>query len=158
MKMILSKTFTFDAAHRLLDYNGKCANLHGHTWKGEVRIINIYSIDKVVPDGILLDFSKIKKIIEKFDHTYLNDLININPTAENLSALICLMVTDEVWKRFKPIVDEHPSQYYKVTVKLWESDSSFIFIDTQDAMEWFGFDIEYEIRKYNEFFREIDNE
>ena len=34
----LTKSVTFDAAHRLRDYVGKCANLHGHTYKLEVAI------------------------------------------------------------------------------------------------------------------------
>ncbi|MCD6102754.1 MAG: 6-carboxytetrahydropterin synthase, partial [Thermotogaceae bacterium] len=31
--MLISKEFTFDAAHRLMKYKGKCENLHGHTYK-----------------------------------------------------------------------------------------------------------------------------
>jgi len=31
--LLISKEFTFDAAHRLMKYKGKCENLHGHTYK-----------------------------------------------------------------------------------------------------------------------------
>src|SRR5210317_1043455 len=31
--MLISKTFKFDAAHKIPNYNGKCSQLHGHTWK-----------------------------------------------------------------------------------------------------------------------------
>jgi 6-pyruvoyltetrahydropterin/6-carboxytetrahydropterin synthase len=48
----------------LLHYIGKCANLHGHRWKIEVWI-------EGEPDPatqILIDYSLIKQVIEKYDH------------------------------------------------------------------------------------------
>ncbi|WP_178075286.1 6-carboxytetrahydropterin synthase, partial [Pseudomonas sp. 2822-17] len=32
-RVLVSKEFTFDAAHHLHSYEGKCKNLHGHTYK-----------------------------------------------------------------------------------------------------------------------------
>ena len=32
-KMLLSRDFTFDAAHNLIHYHGKCERLHGHTYR-----------------------------------------------------------------------------------------------------------------------------
>lgn len=82
--MIISKIFTFDSAHKLPGYSGKCANLHGHTWK------LIVSCDGEVDaeTGMIIDFNEIKKIvnekvIDKLDHSYLNDTIE-NPTCENI--------------------------------------------------------------------------
>jgi len=79
----------FDAAHKLIDYEGKCAELHGHTWKVEVYVVG----EKIDSVGILVDFSileeKLNKIIERLDHKFLNDLKEIgNPTCENLSKYI----------------------------------------------------------------------
>ena len=58
------KNAYFDASHRLLHYNGKCANLHGHRWKVEVWVRG--SVDKVT--GILVDYNLIRETIEQYDH------------------------------------------------------------------------------------------
>lgn len=82
--MILAKIFTFDSAHRLPNYEGKCSQLHGHSWK---LIVSLEG--KVNPKtGMIIDFHQLNEIIEekilnKLDHAYLNDIIE-NPTCENL--------------------------------------------------------------------------
>jgi 6-pyruvoyltetrahydropterin/6-carboxytetrahydropterin synthase len=76
----------FDSAHYLKNYEGKCANLHGHTWKICVWIKGDDSLRNKI--GILWDFSNLKKIIDEFDHKNLNELMDENPTAENLTIFI----------------------------------------------------------------------
>ncbi|WP_429370181.1 6-carboxytetrahydropterin synthase QueD [Paenibacillus sp. DS2015] len=84
-RVLVCKEFTFDAAHHLHAYEGKCKNLHGHTYKVVFGISG-------VPDevGITLDFGDIKTIwkerIEPFvDHRYLNETLpKMNTTAENM--------------------------------------------------------------------------
>lgn len=71
---------TFDAAHYLPNYDGKCKNLHGHSWKIKVRCES----ETLNKDGFVVDFSALKKIIREFDHTLLNTFI-ANPTAENIA-------------------------------------------------------------------------
>jgi 6-pyruvoyltetrahydropterin/6-carboxytetrahydropterin synthase len=64
MTVAIYKEVQIDASHRLLHYQGKCANLHGHRWKIEVWI-------KGEPDaktGILLDYNVITQVIGKYDH------------------------------------------------------------------------------------------
>jgi 6-pyruvoyltetrahydropterin/6-carboxytetrahydropterin synthase len=84
-RVLVSKEFTFDAAHHLHAYEGKCKNLHGHTY------IVIFGIS-ALPDqtGITVDFGTIKSIwkdeIEDYlDHRYLNETLPpMNTTAENM--------------------------------------------------------------------------
>lgn len=84
-RVLVSKEFTFDASHHLHAYEGKCKNLHGHTYKVVFGI-------SAFPDetGISLDFGTIKEIwkqeIEGFlDHRYLNETLPpMNTTAENM--------------------------------------------------------------------------
>ena len=72
----------FDSAHRLkLDYSSKCENIHGHRWKVIVEIWK-NSLDE---NGMIVDFSKLKQTIDELDHKMLNNIIDFNPTAENLS-------------------------------------------------------------------------
>lgn len=77
-----------DSAHFLRGYQGKCANIHGHTWKIEVTLSG-KNLNEI---GLLVDFNQIKKIIreaaELFDHKLINDIepfSNINPSSENLA-------------------------------------------------------------------------
>jgi 6-pyruvoyltetrahydropterin/6-carboxytetrahydropterin synthase len=64
MVTTIYKEVFFDASHRLLHYEGKCRNLHGHRWRVEVWLTG-------EPDnrtGILVDFNVIKEVVERFDH------------------------------------------------------------------------------------------
>jgi 6-pyruvoyltetrahydropterin/6-carboxytetrahydropterin synthase len=84
-RVAVTKEFTFDAAHHLHCYEGKCKNLHGHTYKLIISISGF--VDSI---GISVDFGDIKKIYEeeikeKLDHRYLNEVLpNMNTTAENM--------------------------------------------------------------------------
>ncbi|MDI6876799.1 MAG: 6-carboxytetrahydropterin synthase [Methanomicrobiales archaeon] len=64
MKTRIYKEVSFDATHRLLHYEGKCYNLHGHRWRVEVWIEG--DVDEETM--ILVDYNTIKGIIERFDH------------------------------------------------------------------------------------------
>ncbi|MGB8309322.1 MAG: 6-carboxytetrahydropterin synthase [Methanoregula sp.] len=64
MTVAIYKEVQIDASHRLLHYQGKCANLHGHRWKIEVWIEG----EPDAKTGILLDYNVIKESIGKYDH------------------------------------------------------------------------------------------
>lgn len=81
----------FEAAHRLVDYPGKCNRLHGHSWTVEMSVIG-NKLDKI---GMVADFKTLKamlmEVLDDMDHQYLNELEafkEINPTAENLAQYI----------------------------------------------------------------------
>jgi 6-pyruvoyltetrahydropterin/6-carboxytetrahydropterin synthase len=107
----------FAAAHQLVEYKGKCENLHGHNWK-----IDIYlqgeSLNK---EGMLIDFHDIKdvadRVLDEFDHKYLNELDyfkNINPTSENIAKYLFQRLADEFKKHAVCVVK----------VSIWESDDA----------------------------------
>lgn len=109
--MKVGRVFHFDAAHRLRDYEGLCERLHGHTYRLEVVVE-----DKVKEDGMVLDFSILKKIVEdevlgKLDHASLNDLVE-NPTAENIA--------EWIYNRLKKKL---PTLH---SVKLWEGRGKWV--------------------------------
>lgn len=104
----------FDAAHKLIGYKGKCAELHGHTWKVEVFVVG----EKLGDVGILVDFNileeKTRKIIERLDHKFLNNIKEIgNPTCENLSKYI-----------FETLKDL-PKNITLERVRVWEGEKSW---------------------------------
>lgn len=84
------KRLEISAAHQLsLSYDSKCCNLHGHNW-----IITVYCRSKELnADGMVTDFSWIKKVVQdQLDHKVINDVLPINPTAENIAYWVCSQV------------------------------------------------------------------
>ena len=66
---------SFDAAHFLTDYNGKCENLHGHRW----RVVAYLEQEDLQSEGtmkdMVLDFGEFKQAVramtEALDHTFI---------------------------------------------------------------------------------------
>ena len=70
----ITKRFSFEAGHALHGYDGKCKNLHGHSYKLSVTVIGTPITDKTNPKfGMVIDFTDLKRIVteeivDKFDH------------------------------------------------------------------------------------------
>ncbi|CAN5504380.1 6-pyruvoyl tetrahydropterin synthase family protein [soil metagenome] len=125
----VTKEIWFCYGHRLLNYNGKCAHLHGHNGKAVITV----ETPKLDDLGMVVDFSLLKKTVgtwidETLDHTMIlhqddpmvpvlkkqNEryyVTDFNPTAENLA---------------KMIYDYTRSAGFNVVdVTLWETENSF---------------------------------
>lgn len=110
---LITKEFTFDSAHYLPRYNGKCEALHGHTYKMQVTVKN-----DTLNEGLAFDFVALKNIVKKeiishWDHQLLNDHLE-NPSTENM----CLAA----WKKLsqKDLLGE-----LLFEIKIWETPTSF---------------------------------
>ena len=74
-KIRVTKEFRFETAHALLNYDGPCRNVHGHSYKLFVTIIGEPVDDKNNPKyGMVMDFGDLKRIVNSevadlFDHT-----------------------------------------------------------------------------------------
>lgn len=73
----ITKIFTFETAHVLYNYDGKCKNMHGHSYKLFVTVKGepINDIDNV-KNGMVVDFGDIKRIVKQeivdsWDHAVL---------------------------------------------------------------------------------------
>jgi len=73
-------------AHNLhLNYESPCENSHGHNWQ-----ITIYcKREDLDENGMIVDFTKIKGIVNQLDHKNINTIVDFNPTAENLAKWLC---------------------------------------------------------------------
>ena len=143
----ITKQFSFETGHALYGYDGKCKNVHGHSYKLSVTVIGqpITNVSNV-KYGMVIDFSDLKKIVKEeivdhFDHaTVFNQntphlelanelknrghhviLVDYQPTSEN-------MVIDFA----KRIKDRLPRNIELFSLKLQETESSFA--------EWFASD------------------
>ena len=143
----ITKQFSFETGHALYGYDGKCKNVHGHSYKLSVTVIGQPITDTSnVKFGMVIDFSDLKKIVKEeivdiFDHaTVFNKntphielanelknrghhviLVDYQPTSEN-------MVIDFAEK----IKNRLPAPIQLHSLKLQETDSSFA--------EWFASD------------------
>lgn len=146
-KIRITKQFSFETGHALYGYDGKCKNVHGHSYKLSVTVIGTpISNSNNVKFGMVIDFSDLKKIVREeivdvFDHaTVFNKntphvelaeelknrghhviLVNYQPTSEN-------MVIDFA----KKIQDRLPNNIQLHSLKLQETESSFA--------EWYASD------------------
>jgi len=96
----ISKRIEIAGSHKLnLDYNSPCQNIHGHNW-----IITVFCKSETLNEnGMIIDFKLIKELIHnKLDHKHLNDVLNFNPTAENISKWI----VEQVPNCYKTTVQE----------------------------------------------------
>ncbi|KAA0755566.1 6-carboxytetrahydropterin synthase QueD [Bacillus sp. BF2-3] len=122
-RVMVSKEFTFDAAHHLHCYEGKCKNLHGHTYKV------VFGISGYVNDiGIAIDFGDIKEIwkneIEIYlDHRYLNETLPVmNTTAENMVVWIYEKMAEALTKGYR--AEEYKGARVEF-VRLFETPTSY---------------------------------
>ena len=95
--MQIRKQFAFEAAHVLPFHTGKCSRLHGHSYRLDVTVEGPLQPGGPAA-GMVVDFDELARvvrasIVDKLDHTHLNDAIE-NPTSENIVAWI--------WQRLAP--------------------------------------------------------
>lgn len=70
----ITKQFSFETGHALYGYDGKCKNVHGHSYRLDVTVIGKPISDNTnVKFGMVIDFSDLKKIVKEeivnvFDH------------------------------------------------------------------------------------------
>ncbi|MBI5641982.1 MAG: 6-carboxytetrahydropterin synthase QueD [Deltaproteobacteria bacterium] len=108
---------SFSSAHNLRGYEGACENLHGHNWKVEAHL----TASRLNDIGMVVDFklikNELKKIIEKLDHKYLNEVPPFdkdNTTAENIARFI--------FRELSSAFEDGNVRLSKVRV--WESENS----------------------------------
>ena len=146
-KIRITKQFSFETGHALYGYDGKCKNVHGHSYKLSVTVSGTPILDAShVKFGMVIDFGDLKKIVkeeivDQFDHaTVFNQntphvelanelknrghhviLVDYQPTSENMVIYFASRITS----RLPHDVELH-------SLKLQETESSFA--------EWYASD------------------
>ena len=119
--MLLRKEFTFDAAHNLVRYHGKCEALHGHTYRIAVVLEGSPEDDGMIMDFVDLSCIVKERVISNLDHSYINDVI-AQPTAENIAHWI--------WDRIETHV-RRPNCALSF-VEVWETSTSCAILSAKD--------------------------
>ena len=136
----ITKIFTFETAHVLYNYDGKCKNMHGHSYKLIVTVKGtpINDINNV-KNGMVVDFGDIKKIVKEeivdvWDHAVLLNALtphkelgedlaqkghkviecNYQPTCENM-----------LYEIAEKIKNKLPSHVQLAYLKLHETENSY---------------------------------
>ena len=143
----ITKQFNFETGHALYGYDGKCRNVHGHSYKLSVTVIGTPITDTAnVKLGMVIDFGDLKKIVQEdivddFDHaTVFNKntphvelaqelstrghnviLVDYQPTSENM----VIDFAEKIKKRLPEHIQLH-------SLKLQETETSFA--------EWYATD------------------
>jgi 6-pyruvoyltetrahydropterin/6-carboxytetrahydropterin synthase len=133
--MQIKRIFSFDSAHYLPNYCGKCHNMHGHTYTLEVQVQGDIDLDT----GMVMDFGRLDEIVNRyvlkdnseldlkgFDHCNLNIIIP-NPTGELLIKEIAKRILNGLWEF------DHDLKLTKLV--LWESPKNEIIWLPEDGFQ-----------------------
>lgn len=119
--MRIRKQFTFEAAHALPSHPGKCARMHGHSYRLEIAISGPLHRDGpsrgMVEDFDALDALVTTEVLAALDHRTLNETIE-NPTAEEIALWI--------WKHLEPSLPSLDE------IVLWETPSACAVLRRSD--------------------------
>ena len=136
-KIRITKQFGFETGHALYGYDGKCKNVHGHSYKLSVTVIGTPINDRNnVKYGMVIDFTDLKKIVkeeivDQFDHaTVFNETtphLELAKELESRGHHVILVVDFS-----KRIISRLPENIALFSLKLQETESS--------CAEWFASD------------------
>jgi 6-pyruvoyltetrahydropterin/6-carboxytetrahydropterin synthase len=120
--VLIRKHFRFEAAHVLPHHPGKCARVHGHSYRLEVAVAGPLQASGPA-QGMVLDFDAISSIvrplvIDRLDHSSLNDLME-NPTAE----LIALWIWETLASELAGLTE----------IVVWETPTACAVVRAEDA-------------------------
>ncbi len=142
----VTKQFDFEAAHALWNYDGKCKNVHGHSYKLFVTVIGEPIAEENNPkNGMVLDFGDLKGVVKEFIVDVFDHALVLNKKAPNKELQTIpemfdrLIFTDyqptceNMVRGFAEIIREKlPSSVSLFSVRLYETETSFA--------EWFAED------------------
>jgi 6-pyruvoyltetrahydropterin/6-carboxytetrahydropterin synthase len=119
MRTSITCVTTFAAAHRLPDHEGKCRNLHGHTYTLEVSVSGVPA-RKGPSAGMVMDFNDLRERVSKLaleplDHKLLNEVVDFVPTVEAIAGWVFTRLAGAGLPVVRVRLYEGPNSYAEVT-------------------------------------------
>jgi len=145
-KIRVSKQFNFESAHALWNYDGKCKNIHGHTYKLFITVIGTpINNPEDVKQGMVIDFGDLKKIVKEnivdvFDHAVILNKKAPYSSFKNVPQMFDRFITTDYQPtcenmviHFAEIIKTYlPKEVDLFSIRLYETETSF--------GEWFASD------------------
>ncbi len=145
-KIRVTKQFNFESAHALWNYDGKCKNIHGHTYKLFVTVSGTPIIDSDnVKLGMVIDFGDLKdivktNIVDVFDHAVIlnknapyQNFIKVPQMFERFITTDYQPTCENMVGHFAEIITKHlPTGVELLSIRLYETETSYA--------EWFAQD------------------
>ncbi len=140
----ITREFSFEGAHALKGYDGKCSHIHGHSYRMSVTVIGEPMTQEGSPKkGMVLDFTDLKRIVnesivDKFDHALVmsrnSELTEQIQQAYGNVVIVDFQPTSEMLVSFfaKMLIAALPDGVSLYSVKLWETRKS--------CAEWYASD------------------
>ena len=134
----LTKEFTFEMAHALPAYEGKCRNIHGHSYRLLVTVQgDVEQTVGAATEGMVIDFRRLKQIVQenivdRFDHSLVLPRRGYDAPADSLGGF----AANIVWVDFQPtsenlllhfaalLGDKFPTGAQLHSLKLYETATS----------------------------------
>lgn len=133
----ISKEFSFDMAHLLDGHDGKCQNLHGHTYKLQVEVAGeLFS--EGAKKAMVMDFSDLKQavktaVLEPMDHAFIYD--QTSQRESQIAALLQQLDSKTFGVPFRTTAEQLAQFIFQrlkqecglpvSAIRLWETPTSF---------------------------------
>lgn len=101
----LTKEFSFESAHALWGYDGKCREVHGHSYRLFVTVKGEPIADPTSPKlGMVMDFGELKAIVareitDRLDHSF---VMRRTAEAESLAEVMKSQFTNVILVDYQP--------------------------------------------------------
>lgn len=135
-KIRITREFSFEGAHALRGYDGKCSHIHGHSYRMAVTVIGEPVAEENSPKkGMVIDFTDLKRIVnetitDRFDHALVMSrdsslaeqiekvygnviIVDFQPTSEMLVSYFAKIISERL-----------PEGVKLFCIKLWETRKS----------------------------------
>ena len=132
---------SFDAAHFLHGYEGKCSNIHGHRWNIEVTVQNAFLQRSGQQKGMIMDFTDLKKVVKTIADHYDHSLIYEKGTFQ-ADTLECLKRDGFrlVEVQFRPTAENFARHFYMILKERGYRPSNVAVYETPNNCAMYGED------------------
>lgn len=138
MLLRLTKQFTFEMAHALPAYEGKCRNIHGHSYRLLATVEGQPLQQQGAPtDGMVLDFHQLKEIVNqhivsRFDHALVLPRQDQEADAQQLGGYAAKLIfvdfqptSENLLIHFASLLEDKMPQGTRLhSLKLYETETS----------------------------------
>ena len=122
---------SFDAAHFLKNYKGKCSNIHGHRWRVVIGTTAESLQDTVHLEGMVTDFKDLKsdlnEVVDALDHTLIYEKGSLS---EELEKLLKQEGFELSAMEFRPTAEKFSKYFYELMKEIGHNVTSAAVYET----------------------------